>query len=283
MGSFSTSCLASGLPIGWRTPIRYLALMQKTKEPEWAVCYMDTLWVPFCLPLKGTYNDYGSIEAIEPGPVADHFFETLSLLAIERRAEEGFSDTAVVKGMPREQWLRALWSNRVIIRDPATVLAHLRPRASYQAYLDEQYPGQESPAVPEHPFERDILAKLPETGEDDGAMTHRTYPLSWAMIREDVWQLLIAPTDDKRKPFYTLPMNGDRRNPTCGYGPVGHPDIEEFFRARSALWRLSKIWLPGHITGPQVPEWELPARFAKGVAAIASRQAEEQAYEYGEG
>lgn len=82
MGSWNETCAFSRLAIIPNEPIRFLPIVQNTWRLERLTghadkpvpvvtkggsgVYITDLWTPFCLPLRGRYNDYGSIEEV-PG------------------------------------------------------------------------------------------------------------------------------------------------------------------------------------------------------------------------
>lgn len=115
MGCFSYSCAISRLPIEHGHRVRFFAV--SATEGYRTAIGINGSWEPATLPILGNYNDYGSVENLEEGPVTEAFFETLNRRAIERAVGENeCHDVAVVRGMPREEWLRALWEDRVQIR-----------------------------------------------------------------------------------------------------------------------------------------------------------------------
>src|SRR5262245_43244010 len=115
MGCFSYTCSVSGLPIDWSTPIRFLALSESGRESRNIA--VNSIWEPLTLPIRGKYDDYGSIEDIEEGGVSDAFFAALDRRAIEREVgENSVHDVAVARGMSRKDWLQALWEGRVQVK-----------------------------------------------------------------------------------------------------------------------------------------------------------------------
>ncbi len=118
MGCFPYTCSVSSLPISAGDPVRFLAVAQNLDSDARFICEVDSLWQPIALPIKGVYNDYGSVTELEAGPITNAFFEALNTLAVEREVGENrVHDVAVVKGMSTECWLRALWEERVQIPD----------------------------------------------------------------------------------------------------------------------------------------------------------------------
>lgn len=95
MGSFSSTCCISGLPITYGTPVRWLLL---TQNPYWDggfVCYSNGRWVPRTWPIR-VYNDYGSIENWEEGPLLDSIMKGFELDLVE----VGVGDNSFHDGNP---------------------------------------------------------------------------------------------------------------------------------------------------------------------------------------
>lgn len=116
MGCFTYTCSLSGLPITWNDKVVYLAL-----APGEHHCGIGPLhaWVPATVPIRGRYNDYGSIEKLERKPVTKVFFDTLARRAIPRAVgENSVHDVAITPdNMTREEWLMALLEERVQFKD----------------------------------------------------------------------------------------------------------------------------------------------------------------------
>ena len=117
MGCFSYTCSISGLPIDYNTPVRFMAL--GSGEHYLSAYDLGREWAPVTLPIRARYNDYGSVDDIEECPVTEAFFETLNRRAIERAVgERPRFDMAVKRGMPQDEWLSALFVNRIQIKGP---------------------------------------------------------------------------------------------------------------------------------------------------------------------
>lgn len=66
MGSFAVGCGVSNLPIKNYDPVVFVFLVKNSnKENRTFLLHNDDLYKPFLLPIKGTYNDYGTLENIE--------------------------------------------------------------------------------------------------------------------------------------------------------------------------------------------------------------------------
>lgn len=252
--------MVSGLPIGWNTSVRFLGLMEAPSHHDYLVVYPDGLWSPIHPGIKARYNDYGSIENVEPGILADTFFGDLSDRAIERDRKDEYHDVDVKKGMPQEQWLKALYYGKVSFKNFRGQIASVRQ----------------------------------------------------AMIREDVWQILLemTPFENNFEDWYLdIHGYGPRRRSadfketterTIEYFQKNHPDaayiegmrksllpspLQEFqkdlFRVQCSLRALSRIWIPGHMVGPQFPEWDVQAKYTQAINDLAQEQLRRQREEEG--
>lgn len=121
MGSFNATCIVSHLPIEAGDPVRYLALTgnKYDDEAEGHVCYVNGRWGIRTPPLRGNYNDYGSVENFdEKSLVTRVFFEAFNRDTIECGiGDNSCHDVAVRHGMSNDEWLEALWEGRVKITD----------------------------------------------------------------------------------------------------------------------------------------------------------------------
>lgn len=116
MGSFSYTCCISGLPIEAGDPVRYFLLTQNPYNDS-PICYMHSLWFPRNFPLKAEYNDYGSVENIQSGPLKDIWMEGFQKDLIEKGwGDNSCHDVPVSKDMSFDDLLNAITENRVYVR-----------------------------------------------------------------------------------------------------------------------------------------------------------------------
>ena len=174
MGSFAWTCCVSGLPVEAGDSVRFLALTknQWAKDSGWTN-YVHDRWRLRTVPLRGRYNDYGSVETFKKGLIEEVFFRSFDLDVIEKETgDNAFHDVPVKPGMEQEAWLQALWEGRIEV-DP-----------NYRARL----PPEKRPAWLKE------LKKYRKKGVSSGVVG---IPIQQAFIREDVWQLLL-----NMKPVY---------------------------------------------------------------------------------
>lgn len=118
MGCFDFNCSVSGLPFGWEAPVRFIILAQNKTARCRGAHDVEGAWRLLAPPMRARYNHYGSIEYDE-SKEADVLFDVLNRRAVERAAgENGRFEPPVTRGMPREDWLSALWLGRVQIETP---------------------------------------------------------------------------------------------------------------------------------------------------------------------
>ncbi len=116
MGCFDLSCCVSGLPIRADDPVMFFLV---TKNPSARRCThsVDGTWVARTFPLRARYNDYGSIEEVEEGPLRDVILEGLAQDVVEKGVGSNVChDVAVRRDMDFDALLRALWEGRVEVR-----------------------------------------------------------------------------------------------------------------------------------------------------------------------
>jgi hypothetical protein len=101
--------------------------------------------------MRARYNHYGSIE-IDESRETDVLFDVLNRRAVERAVgEQQRFEMAVTRGMPREEWLSALWLGRVQIDTPRgrAEVAQTMVREDVWLYLAENsgfIPGAPPPS-----------------------------------------------------------------------------------------------------------------------------------------
>jgi hypothetical protein len=114
MGSFADTCCVSGLPIEAGDEVRYFLLMENPYCSGGFVCESYGRWVPRTWPIKARYNDYGSIEDWEEGPVMESFMQGLQLDLVEVGVgDNSIHDVSARKDMTFPQLLEAIWEGRV--------------------------------------------------------------------------------------------------------------------------------------------------------------------------
>lgn len=120
MGSFAGTCCISGLPIEAGDAVRYLLLTQNPYCTGGFVCESHGRWVPRTWPVKAKYNDYGSIEDWETGPVQALIMRGLQVDLIEVGVgNNSVHDVAAKKDMSFEDLLNAVWEGRVMVKRKA--------------------------------------------------------------------------------------------------------------------------------------------------------------------
>ncbi len=134
MGCWNETCAVSKMTIYAGESVRFLPIVQNAWHfeeqggfpNEESPCllkgnsgvYISDLWVPFCLPLRGEYNDYGSIENI-PGKTEQdkaelsQFIEAFKKNAICLDVGENTCHDVAIKDFTLEEILEALQEGRV--------------------------------------------------------------------------------------------------------------------------------------------------------------------------
>ena len=144
MGSFSFSCCVSGLPIEAGDKVRYLLLTQNPYL-DGSSCYQHSIWFPRTCPLKAEYNDYGSVENVEEGPMQEVWIEGFQEDLIEKGiGDNTCHDSAIKKDMTFDDLLEAVRENRVeVIGDP-----YWRTRKEITPEEQTQYDAKQPDYVP---------------------------------------------------------------------------------------------------------------------------------------
>lgn len=170
MGSFAFTCAISGLPIEAGDSIRVLLLTQNPIQDD----DMYGHWFPRTLPLKGDYNNYGSVKNVPEGPAQNLWREGLQIDLIEKDSN---GDVLLSKNMTFHQLLAALRENRVFV---------LRETRFWERSRE---------TVKDLPIEAqklvdDFLKK--NIPEPTPVSEKNPLPVGLTMIREDVWQAILT-------------------------------------------------------------------------------------------
>jgi hypothetical protein len=140
MGSFSYTCSYSGLPIESGDKIRFMLLTEAPyKDSQTTAVNMHDLWIPRTFPLVGKYNDYGSVDNYETGPLQKTWIEGLRLDMNEKGwGDNRCHDVPVLKDMTFEQMLDAIREGRLdIIRSEKRDSEKIFGKDSMSLLLDE--------------------------------------------------------------------------------------------------------------------------------------------------
>lgn len=121
MGSFAYTCAVSGLPIEAGDEVRYMLITQNPyNNGAGNTCYIHDLWFPRTFPLKGRYNDYGSVDDITSGPEKDNWLEGLKIDLFERGwGENTIHDVPTNKEMSFDELLDAIQEGRILVKREA--------------------------------------------------------------------------------------------------------------------------------------------------------------------
>lgn len=71
MGSWNGTCAVTRLPIFSGDPVVLIPIVERPSYDGGMLVHSTDAWMPFSLPIRGTYNDYGSIEPVEDWHTAD--------------------------------------------------------------------------------------------------------------------------------------------------------------------------------------------------------------------
>lgn len=132
MGSFAGTCCISGLPIEAGDAVRYFLLTQNPYCTGGFVCKPHGRWVPRTWPIQAKYNDYGSIQGWETGPVQGLIMRGLQVDLVEVGVgDNSIHDVAAKKDMPFEELLNAVWEGRVMVKREVKMTVYSAEQLEY--------------------------------------------------------------------------------------------------------------------------------------------------------
>lgn len=253
MGSFAATCAISHLPVHHGDPVRFILL---TQSP-----YDTAVWHPRTWPIRALYNDYGSIEEVESGPLRDVILvglhrdideppvpETFDALLEALREQRVYvakdlkdSDLLPVRqAMIREDVYQALLRFMVQGSKPGTYKTETMDLSDYQAdvarFASAYHAGDE--------LRRLCIADTIHIGSRWIAGDEVPFVLGLASHARML--LAMSPT-----------------LPSC---------IAEFSLILDALFHLRHAWQPQDHSQPQFGDWAAHAQFHAALAQIAEEQ-----------
>lgn len=287
MGSFDYQCGVSGLPIGGGDPVRFMLVTQNhSKYPN---NRSEQLWKLRTVPIKAVYNDYGSVEGLEPGIGLDLMLEGLRSDVVPRdQGENPCHDVPIIpETMTLEEWLNALWENRVLAKprmghDPALVKTLMVREDVWQELLK---------LPTENPFSGKTLKATHFLNEVYRLVDQ---PYFTPLLNKDSIVQNLEIHDLYHKPLGSLGFWDEG-----GLGIVGHwkmfrnrnlePTLEgvvfldavgELAHIAALLSMFGHRWLPSTTYGTQIGEHEPHAKYLKSMAKLATKLAKAQKAEW---
>lgn len=168
MGCWNETCAISKLAINYGEPVRFLVIAQNAFSVEnarfggyWqpispgkSGCYISDLWTPLCFPIRGNYNDYGSID---PTGSAEELNQFVSLI----------KDTCILPD-PVGNDIEEVEEDLDV---PLTNIKDATPDEIFEYLQDGRLFINYHSALPQY--------------------SDRVVPVGWMMIKETVWQSLL--------------------------------------------------------------------------------------------
>lgn len=163
MGCWHATCGVSRLPIRYGEPVRAFLIVGKRhglnhafRDKDWKAggrewrngwwsgfTYSEDVFAPRCLPLKATYNDYGSIENIEGGLNAQIVLAQFQTDLMEFPKGEHSIPVEISKNMSLYELIDAIERDAVTVydysREATPVGLFLVHEAVYQALINTKY------------------------------------------------------------------------------------------------------------------------------------------------
>ena len=140
MGSFSFTCMASGLPIEAGDEVRFF-LVTQNPNPDATGCGMTDFWYPRTFPIRAKYNDYGSIDSFEEmndPAILQVWLDGFKTDLVEKGVGDNTChDVSTLKTMTFPELLEALQERRVYV---------VRENDDYNTNVREAFGKKEHPA-----------------------------------------------------------------------------------------------------------------------------------------
>jgi hypothetical protein len=177
MGSFNQVCILSGIPITYRDPVRAILVTEHPRATlGTAARGYSSKYIPRTFPIRGTYNDYGSLENVPDDVFKRLWVKGLQDDLIELSQGANPRDEAVTKDLDFDDLWVALLQERLLV-------------PGHRSIKPDRSKGPRPLEEVDHPVSKHAI---------------RNVRVQVAMIREDVWQAIMA-TPFQASPFYKLP------------------------------------------------------------------------------
>lgn len=112
MGCFNTTCAISGLPIEMGDPVMFTFVQEDATKSS---AFIKGIYSVRVAPVLAKYDDYGSIEDIEEGPMLDHLMAGFKADILER-VHEGNYDPVINGDIGFEDLMEAVNRDRVFVK-----------------------------------------------------------------------------------------------------------------------------------------------------------------------
>ena len=102
MGSWNATCAITNQSIRHGEAVRVILMREKKKYESQGggTCYSTELFMPMGLPIRGVYNDYGSVEDIVDSPFNEFFLKDLSqAVAVDEKETREKYDPSDMKSL----------------------------------------------------------------------------------------------------------------------------------------------------------------------------------------
>lgn len=175
MGSFDYTCAISSLPIHAGDKVRYILVTENPcGERGSRACGPYDSWVPRTFPIKGEYNDYGTIETYAEGLGANLVLDGFKLDLITR-GDNRYHDVPVSRDTTFPELLNAIRGGRVLVRE----YCRFEPDGAAERALArlEAKLGDKAVGILPSPTRK--------------VWTEKPLAIHQVLIREDVWQALL--------------------------------------------------------------------------------------------
>jgi hypothetical protein len=171
--------MLSGLPIVYNDPVRSI-LVSEHYRASLGEATMDypSKYIPRTFPICGLYNDYGGLKSVKDDVFKHLWVQGLQTDLFELSVGENeCHDIAVTRDMDFDQLWEAIWEERLIV-------------PGYWCYGEKQ---------------EETIKKVPKPEDLPSRLGMRNVRVQVAMIREDVWQSVMAsPFKSWRDDFPTI-------------------------------------------------------------------------------
>jgi len=268
MGCWNATCQISQLPILHDTPIRFVLLKQSNRYSRG--CYATDFWDPCLVPLRGVYDDYGSIEKIEECFNFEMWKSIIASSLVELpQGENAYRHPPVKRTDSFSDFLKNLREERVYfnvgLSKQALVLPTMIREDVYQYILSIiPFKGYSVKEFSEQCATTLSLIDSMEAlkGQSDKPidkmaflLTHKSNSITKDLFKYDSFL-------DK------MYMDKKLKEPD----PVFMKEIVDFLNVRYFVNHLRITWHPQTGDGSQSAEFELAKKFHKGIAAIADTE-----------
>jgi hypothetical protein len=283
MGSFSTTCTVSGLPITGGETVHFFLVTEGLRGLSGnAAVYPDDLWSPRTWPLVGKYDDYGGVEDYKLDATSRAWLDGFQIDLVEMpEGENPAHDISTSKAMTFDYMLNAIREERVRVRPASWTHSEKDLFIGLAMIRDDVWKVLQWLPIQHDPTTLTELGSVSEVRRawqnlsSFAKTTHEIYDTIKDVITQQVGEPILPTHVGLPQSFQHVFIRHQIEKVTAGDSEAFLQSAEEFVKIKRKLSCLRHWWRPSYMIGPGHPEWTNESVFANAMATLATSKARE--------